>query len=213
MSAQIRARGLGKSYGRQRVLDGLDLDIPAGALTLIAGANGAGKSTLLGCLAGILRHEGTIDIFDPEGDAERLPRRPRALAYLPQRLRLPGSATVAEIMALFAGASSSAATPAAAARPATFLPGAGLRIGHLSGGQAQRVALAATLGGRPDLILLDEPFANLDDEAISTVSGMLRAHRAAGATVVLASPATGPLVAAADLVIRIDGGRAVATRA
>lgn len=204
MTAAIRARGLGKAYGRHRALDGIDLDVPAGALALVVGTNGAGKSTLLGCLAGVLRHEGTIEII---GDDGLVRHRAGAVAYLPQRVRLPGPATVGEVLALFTAASRAATGPVAP--PEGFLPADDLRIGRLSGGQAQRVALVAVLGGSSDVIILDEPFANLDDDATQAVAGMLREHRAAGTTVVVASPAVGPLLAEADLVVRIEGGRAV----
>ncbi len=193
----IVVRGLAKAYGRKRVLEVAELSIPVATITAIVGGNGAGKSTLLGCVAGVLRHEGRVLRAGGRGQ----------VAYLPQRVRLPGGATVGEVMALFR----SLAGPAADRVPVPdgFLPDHGRRIGELSGGQAQRVALAATLLGSPDVILLDEPLANLDDAAKSTVRDLVKTHRDAGATVVIASPAAFELLADADLVVRIEGGRVV----
>ncbi|MEK6721737.1 MAG: ATP-binding cassette domain-containing protein [Chloroflexota bacterium] len=195
----IVVRGLTKAYGRTRVVDALDLAIPGAMLTAIVGGNGAGKSTLLGCLAGVLRHGGSVRLGGPIGAP-----RPGRVAYLPQRIRLPAGATVDEVMRLFrslAGPATDRVVP-----PDGFLVAGHRRIGELSGGQAQRVVLAATLLGTPDLLLLDEPLANLDDGAKGVVREMLVAHRDAGATILVASPAAFELLADADEVIRIEGG-------
>lgn len=199
---RLLVRGLTKAYGRIRVLDALDLTIPAATLTAVVGSNGAGKSTLLGCLAGVLRHGGSISFDGP-------PLRPLSgrVAYLPQRIRLPGSATVDEVLNLFrslAGPSADRTAP-----PDGFVPPGHRRIAELSGGQAQRVALAATLLGTPELLLLDEPLANLDDDARDVVREMLAAHRDAGAAILVASPAAFDLLAGADRVIRVEAGRIV----
>jgi ABC-type multidrug transport system ATPase subunit len=78
--------------------------------------------------------------------------------------------------------------------------------GPLSGGQARRVGLGVVLQGSPDLILLDEPFANLDDDAREAAHGLLRAHRDAGATVLIASPTALDLLAMIDRVVLLEDG-------
>lgn len=193
--ADLAIRGLCKAYGSRRVLDGLDLSIPSGSLAIVVGPNGAGKSTLLGCLAGSLKHGGEITF----GDLSRASLRGR-IAYLPQRLRLPGEATVGEVLRLFR---SLAVGEDRSIAPDGFVPDGSRRVGELSGGQVQRVALTATLLGAPELILLDEPFANLDDDGIETASAMIAIHQAAGATIVVASPAHTQLAATADVVLRM----------
>ncbi len=196
-------RGLTKTYGHHRALDALDLAIPAATLTAVVGSNGAGKSTLLGCIAGALRHGGSVSLGN-----SALQTVPGRIAYLPQRIRLPGGATVNEVLALFrslAGSSPDLTTP-----PDGFLPAGHRRIAELSGGQAQRVVLTATLLGSPELLLLDEPFANLDDAARDAVREMLAVHRGAGAVILVASPVTAfDLLASADLVVQVEAGRIV----
>jgi ABC-type multidrug transport system ATPase subunit len=91
--------------------------------------------------------------------------------------------------------------------PEGFLPAMDKPVGQLSGGQAQRVALASILQGSPDLVLLDEPFANLDDDAREQTHSLLRAHRDAGATVLIASPTALDLLAMIDRVLLIEDGR------
>lgn len=204
----IVLRDVTKAYGRSRVLDIPRLEIPRAMLTAVVGGNGAGKSTLLGCVAGVLRHAGIVELNDMAGansGATETMRREARIAYLPQRLRMPGSATVGEVLALFRSLAGDA--PDRVSPPADFAPPPGRRIGELSGGQAQRVAIAATLLGAPDLLLLDEPNANLDDRGKEDVRAMILAHRSAGASILIASPAAFELIADADHVVRIEDGR------
>lgn len=198
--ARMVASRISKSYGALQVLREVDLSLAAGSLVAVAGSNGVGKTTLLSCLAGIVRHEGTVML-----DGERVGGATRGrIAYLPQRLRLPGSSSGREVMKLF-GALSGARDRVEL--PAGFLPSLAKPVGQLSGGQAQRVALAAVLQGRPDVVLLDEPFANLDDDACEQAHALLSAHRDAGATVLIASPTALDLLAMIDRVLLIEDGR------
>jgi ABC-type multidrug transport system ATPase subunit len=198
--ARLVAAGVSKSYGRQQVLREVDLSLAPASLVAVAGSNGVGKSTLLSCLAGIVRHEGRILL-----DGARVGQATRGrIAYLPQRLRLPASSSGAEVLRLFGALARGADR---VLLPDGFLPDLRKPMGQLSGGQAQRVALAGVLKGQPDVVLLDEPFANLDDEARQQAHELLRAHREAGATVLVASPTALDLLAMIDRVLLIEGGR------
>ena len=198
--ARVVAEGLRKSYGKQTVLDSLDLALAPRSLVAVAGNNGIGKSTLLSCLAGTIRYQGTVRL---EGQRVGSATRGR-IAYLPQRLRLPGSSSGHEVMKLFRAFARGA--PDRVELPDGFLPSLDKPVGQLSGGQAQRVGLAAVLQGSPDLVLLDEPFANLDDEAREQAHRLLRAHRDAGATVLVASPTALDLLAMIDRVLLLEDG-------
>ena len=199
--ARVVAQGLAKSFGSVAVLRGIDVRLDPRSLVAIAGSNGVGKSTLLGCLAGTIRHRGRVLVDgQPVGAATR-----GRIAYLPQRLRLPAASSGGEVLRLFSALAGR--VPDRVAVPEGFLPDMRKPIGQLSGGQAQRVALAAVLQGRPDLLLLDEPFANLDDDARTQVHQLLRAHRDAGATVLVASPTALDLLAITDRVLLLEGGR------
>jgi ABC-type multidrug transport system ATPase subunit len=198
--ARLVARGLSKAYGDQVVLAGLDLELAPATLVAVAGRNGAGKSTLLACLADTIRHRGRATL-----DGRPIGRATRGrVAYLPQRLRMPASATGREVLRLFAGLAADGRDRVPL--PDGFLPDLDKPVGRLSGGQAQRIALAAVLRGAPDLVLLDEPFANLDDAARQQAHGILRAHRDSGATVLVASPTAIDLLAMIDRVLVIEGG-------
>lgn len=198
--AWVLAEGLTKSYGKQTVLRDIDLHLAPRSLVAVAGSNGVGKSTLLSCLAGTVMHEGRVLLG---GEAVGKGTRGR-IAYLPQRLRLPSASSGREVMKLFGALGGRADR---VELPEGFLPRMDKPMGQLSGGQAQRVALASILQGSPDLVLLDEPFANLDDDAREQTHGLLRAHRDAGATVLIASPTALDLLAMIDRVLLIEDGR------
>lgn len=202
-ASRLVVRGLGKRYGNHVALEGVDLDLAGPTLLAVIGSNGAGKSTLLGSLAGVLRHDGTASL-----DGRTLRSGDGRTTYLPQRLRLPATATVADVLGLLRALAGG--IPDRASPPHDFVPEGSRRIAELSGGQAQRVALVGSLMGAPDLVLLDEPLANLDDEARAIATRLLCAHRDAGAIILVASPAAHDILAAADLAIRIDDGRLVA---
>ncbi|MFN2588851.1 MAG: ABC transporter ATP-binding protein [Actinomycetota bacterium] len=165
-AAGVAVRGLGKAFGEATVLDGVDLDVPQGAVVALLGPSGCGKTTLLRSIAGLERPDaGTISVGGTllsGGDRHVAPEKRRVgmvfqdwalfphlavganVAFgLPRRER--GSARVAETLRMVG------------------LEGLADRMPSiLSGGQQQRVALARALANRPSVILLDEPFSNLD---------------------------------------------------
>jgi sulfonate transport system ATP-binding protein len=146
----VRLRGLRRSFGEQRVLDGVDLEIAAGEFVALLGASGSGKTTILRVLARL----------DQGADGEiEVPER-SAVVFQEHRL-LPWKRVDANVML--------GLEPAVAAdRAAELLAEVGLSDHArawpktLSGGEAQRVALARALARTPDLLLLDEPFGALD---------------------------------------------------
>jgi len=195
----VVARGLSKRYGARVVLDRCDLDVAPGTIALVAGANGAGKSTLLRCLAGLSSYRGDIAVLGVRPGATQA----GAVAYLPQSVDLPRAATVGEILALFRARRADV--------PEGWLPsGARRAIGELSGGEVQRVALAALLAPRPRVLLLDEPTADLDGEAQRTLFAWLSDLRIYGATILVTAPAAQreDVVRVVDLRIDLEDGRA-----
>jgi ABC-2 type transport system ATP-binding protein len=191
---------LAKSYGAQPVLEDVNLLLERTMLVALTGPNGAGKSTLLGCIAGTLRHRGEIRL-----GGMPVPTAPRgSVAYLPQRVRLPASAHGSQVLELVRRLSG--ATTDRVPVPDDFLPPLDKRIGQLSGGQAQRLALAAALLGNPELVLLDEPLANLDDAGRMMARQLIGAHARSGALVILASPTVVELLGEVDLILQVEGG-------
>ncbi|MEU9203229.1 ABC transporter ATP-binding protein [Streptomyces sp. NPDC048332] len=204
--AAIEAVDLGMTYrgrGGGRVLRDCSFRLPAGRVCALVGPNGAGKSTLLGIAAGFLRPaEGTVRVLGTS------PAEARArMAFVAQDKPLYPQLTVTET--LWAGAELNPATwdQDTAERIADPLPG-GARVRTLSGGQRTRLALALALGKRPELLLLDEPMADLDPLARHQLMGALMAESAEhGTTIVMSSHILTELEGACDYLLLVDGGR------
>jgi ABC-2 type transport system ATP-binding protein len=126
---------------------------------------------------------------------------------MPQSVQLPENVTVGEVVAFFARLRG--ADPEPVDLPEGFLPAAERPIGILSGGQRQRVALAVALLGRPRLLLLDEPVANLDELGREGFWQTLRELSAEGTAALIASPMPSDLAGIADRAIVLDEGRIV----
>ena len=205
-AAALEAYGLGKRYGRRdAALDGCSFRLPTGRISALVGPNGAGKSTLLAIAAGLLRPTaGTLAVLGgAPGEA-----RDR-IAYLAQNKPLYPQLTIAETLRMGAELNPVRWDAARAARiveqgdldPAS-------RIRGLSGGQRTRVALALALGKRPDLMLLDEPMADLDPLARHELMGTLMADAAdRGTTVLMSSHIVAELADACDHLLLLGGGR------
>ena len=192
----LAARGVTRSFGATEALRGADLTVGYGEVLAVMGPSGSGKSTLLHCLAGILRpDEGEVWFAgrrtDQLGERARTELRRRSFGFVFQFGQLvPDLPAIENVMLplLLAGQARAAAREQAAALLAQLeLDGLEQRRpGELSGGQAQRVAVARALVIRPEVIFADEPTGSLDSLAGLRVMQLLTgAARAQGATVVL----------------------------
>jgi putative ABC transport system ATP-binding protein len=189
MNSAISCRGLTKDFGegetRVRVLHGLDLDVPLGGITMLAGESGCGKTTLLSVVAGLLNPtEGELTVLGENvgalaGDAAVVFRR-KNLGFIFQQYNLLPTLSAAENAAvplLAAGVEWDEAIERARAALGDLNLGhrADSRPAQLSGGQQQRVAIARALIHSPRLILCDEPTAALDGKTGHSVMEMLSA--------------------------------------
>jgi len=193
ISAQSIEASLGHGAQRQPVLHGISLDIAAAKWTSIVGPNGAGKSTLLKALAGVLPHSGEVALLGrPLHD---LPHRERArqLAWLGQNETSADDLTVWDVAMLGRLPHQAWLAPPSAADRAAVEQA--LRVtrawewreralGQLSGGERQRVLLARALAVQAQVLLMDEPLANLDPPHQADWLDVVRALVAEGKTVV-----------------------------
>ena len=207
MSA-VRLDGAVVLVGRFPALAGADLAVNSGEVVLVRGSNGAGKSTLLHLCAGLLAlSKGRGEVLGCDLGADRAAVR-RRVGLLGHDTALYGELSAAENLNLWARASRV---------DAAGVPGALRRLGvperlwavpssRLSAGQRRRVALAAVVVRRPELWLLDEPYAGLDGEGRELVGGLVLEAAAAGAAVVLASHEVGPGERVATRTVTMAGG-------
>jgi len=192
----IEARDLFLSFGETPALRGASLGVRPGEIVAVMGPSGSGKSTLLHCLAGILvPGQGQVwfggQRLDSLSDDRRSALRRDRFGFVFQSGQLVPELTAEENVALPLLLSGARRGPAmTAARkwfPVLGLDGlAGRRSGELSGGQAQRVALARGLVAEPEVLFADEPTGSLDSVSSELVMELLTAAvRERGTTVVL----------------------------
>ena len=210
MSSTIEVRGLVKTFGSARALDGLDLDVAPGEVHGFLGPNGAGKSTTIRVLLGLLRSNGgTASVFglDPWRDATDIHRR---LAYVPGDVsvwpNLSGGETIDLLLRM------RDLDPRSTRRDDLldwFELDPTKKGRAYSKGNRQKVALVAAFAAPTDLLILDEPTSGLDPLMEQVFNECLAEHKAAGTTVLLSSHILSEVERLADRVTIIRSGRTV----
>jgi iron(III) transport system ATP-binding protein len=210
----LACRGLVKHYGSTVAVDGVDLEVPRGSLTGLLGPSGCGKTTVLRMIAGLLAPDAGEILIDgvPVADHRtHVPPEKRPVGLVFQDYALFPHLSVARNVAYGLGH-----LPRRERKDRVHevldlvgLADLGRRLPTaLSGGQQQRVALARALAPSPELVLLDEPFSNLDAALRSSVREEVRAIlRAADATAVFVTHDQEEALSLADRVAVMDAGR------
>ncbi|WP_341800456.1 ABC transporter ATP-binding protein [Microbacterium ulmi] len=218
---RLAARGLDAGYPGRRVIEGLDLEVSPGRITMIIGANACGKSTLLGVLARLRAPLGGLVELGGV-DASTLSRRrfAQTVGLLPQHPTAPDGLSVAELVARgrhphrgvfrrWSAADSAIVDEAMARTGVSEL--ADRPVGDLSGGQRQRVWIAMALAQDPQILLLDEPTTFLDLSHQLEVLDLLRElNRTRGTTIVVVLHELNLAARYADELIVMSQGRIVA---
>ncbi|SEG93320.1 polar amino acid transport system ATP-binding protein [Actinacidiphila yanglinensis] len=224
----VTVTGAHKRFGAQQVLAGVDLEVPAGEVTVILGPSGSGKSTLLRAInhlekldaghvevggepVGVRRHRGR---FKELNERAILAQRGR-IGFVFQNFNLFPHLTALENVAAAPVATGrrNRAQAREAARDLLARVGLADRAGayprQLSGGQQQRVAIARALALEPGVILFDEPTSALDPELVGEVLAVIRDLATGGTTLIVVTHEIGFAREVADTVVFLDGGRIV----
>jgi heme exporter protein A len=182
----IQTRGLSRRYGRRWALADVSLEVPAGSVTMLAGRNGSGKSTLLRVLATALRPDhGEALVLGHDVRRARDAVR-RKVALLAHQSFLYEALTARENLGVAASFLGRDAESALLARVG-LEPRADDPVASFSAGMRKRLSLARVLLQEAELVLLDEPYGELDPPGFALLDGVIGELRERGATVVMAT--------------------------
>jgi iron(III) transport system ATP-binding protein len=210
----LRCRGISKAFDGLPIVREIDLDVARGSFTALLGPSGCGKTTMLRLIAGFERLDaGTVELNDRliGSPTHHLPPEKRRVGMVFQEGALFGHLDVAANVAFGLPRGADRERLVAEALETVGLTGYGRRMPHqLSGGQQQRVALARALAPQPEILLLDEPFANLDAGLRAQIRVEVRSLlRGLGATAVLVTHDQEEALSLADQVAVMMEGRIV----
>jgi ribose transport system ATP-binding protein len=212
----LAMRGMHKTFGATRAVDGVDIDVHPGEVLALLGQNGAGKSTLIKILAGVYRHDSGEMLlggrpFDPLAQAG-------AISFIHQDLGLIDWMTVAENMALAQGFARRRGLidwedAQRRARQSLQLIAGDIdpldRIQDLSRTEKSLVAIARALSSNARIIVLDEPTASLPQEEVEVLFGVLRRLREQGIALIYVSHRIDEIFAISDRIVVLRDGRVV----
>jgi heme ABC exporter ATP-binding subunit CcmA len=201
-----RLDGVSKLFGSFAALRQVSVEFESGRCYVLIGENGAGKSTLLRILAGLLRPSfGTVKVF---GDQDPHEARAR-IGYMSHAPMLYDELTAQENLRYFASLypGRPCLLPAEALRQVGLDPDLPRTLGQYSQGMRQRASLARVLLSAPELLLLDEPFSNMDVESARQMVELLARFRHGSRTIVLTTHQREQAAPIADWVLALHAGR------
>jgi iron complex transport system ATP-binding protein len=214
VSAALQAHGIGVALGGTPVLHGIEVSLPAARWTSVVGPNGAGKSTLLKTLAGLLPHSGEVQLLDRPLAQWRGRERARCLAWLGQGEQGADDLSVWDVAMLgrlphqpwlAPPSEADRAAVEQALRATQAWDWRERPLGALSGGERQRVLLARLLAVQAEVMLMDEPLANLDPPHQADWLLLVRELVAQGKTVVSVLHEIGMALHADQMVVMAQG--------
>jgi branched-chain amino acid transport system ATP-binding protein len=213
MTETLTVRNLRAGYGGIPVLHGIDLDVPAGQLTVVVGPNGAGKSTLLKALSGLMPHEGEVRFDDAPLPASPAGIVRAGLAHVPEGRQLFAQMSVQDNLELGAYLRPAGERAARMEQVFDFFPKLRARreqlAGTMSGGEQQMLAVGRALMGQPRLLMLDETSLGLAPKMVDELLAIVRRVCDSGVTVLLVEQNVGKALAVGDRAYVMERGRMV----
>ncbi len=208
MSSVMSVSGLSMAFGKQKVLEDVNLDLAPDRVHVLLGSNGAGKSTLLRCMLGLLKPQaGSVDFLGVDVRKSKAPLR-ELITYVPDEADACDWMTATDLF-YFLSKQYRRWSPEKVKElcERTQVP-LKTSIKSMSRGEAAKTMLVAALAPQPKLLLLDEPFARLDPPTRELVLGVfLEEAPLDGGAVLLATHDLEVAARAADRVLLLEGGR------
>ena len=202
----ISINGLYKNFGRNPVLEGLDLDIRAGGIIAVLGPNGSGKTTLIKCILGmVLPDKGTIDVMQVR--VARTWKYRSRINYLPQIANFPGNVRVRELFDMIRDLRQQPDRQGELVELFHLEPHLDKRLATLSGGTKQKVNIVLAFMFDCPLLILDEPTTGLDPAALIRLKKLIREEREKGKTVLITSHIMEFVAEVADEIVYLLEGK------
>lgn len=207
MTVVLRARGLGKRYGRRWALQDCNFQIPAGKVVGLVGPNGAGKTTLLQLAVGLLAPTaGTIEVLG--GRPAKTPAQLGRVGFVAQETPTYAALSIGDHLHMGAWLNPGWDAELAENRIERLGLDPSRKAGRLSGGERAQLALTLAIAKRPDLLLLDEPVAGLDPLARREfLQGLMEIVAEHGVSVVLSSHLVADLERVCDYLVVLVASR------
>ncbi|HLJ78715.1 MAG TPA: ABC transporter ATP-binding protein [Acidobacteriaceae bacterium] len=209
MSTIAELEEVSKLYGTFAALRKVTAQFERGRCYLVLGENGAGKSTMLRTLAGLLKPSyGKVKIFGPEGKAEEPMEARERIGYMSHATMLYDEFSGVENLRYYAGLyrGRDCVAPEEALRSVGLDPALERPVGQYSQGMKQRASLARVLVSRPELLLLDEPFSNMDIQSAHAMLRLLEKFRTENRTILLTTHQRELAEPLADFVLTLKAG-------
>jgi ABC-2 type transport system ATP-binding protein len=206
----LRIRGLRKTFGDVRAVDGIDLEVKSGECFGLLGPNGAGKTTTIEICEGLTAPDaGAVELLglnwrEHEGQLRQ------SIGIQLQETQFPDKLTVEELLRLFRSFYRRGIEVEEAIALAQLEEKRHARVAGLSGGQKQRLAMAAALAGDPELLFLDEPTTGLDPQARRHLWDLVERLKQAGRTIILTTHYMDEAQQLCDRVAIMDHGHVIA---
>ncbi|QDZ15172.1 ABC transporter ATP-binding protein [Humibacter ginsenosidimutans] len=214
--AALSIRGLYKTFGQKRAVDGISLDVPTGSFYGLVGPNGAGKTTTLSMATGLLKPDaGAVTVHGIDVWADPLTAKAQ-IGVLADGARLFDRLT-GEQLVVYAGLLSGMDRPTAVSRTADLLrlldlqEAAGTLVVDYSAGMTKKIALACAMVHAPKLLVLDEPFESVDPVSAANIRDILGGFVRGGGTVIVSSHVMDLVQRMCDHVAVISNGQVVAS--
>lgn len=182
----VSIKGLHKKFGKNQVLNGIDLSIGDGGIFAVLGPNGSGKTTLIKAILGmVVPNKGEIKVHGE--DIRKNTDYRYKIDYLPQIANFPNNLKVKELIRMIKDLRGKAANDERLIEVFKLQPFLNQKLGNLSGGTRQKVNILLTFMFDSPLIILDEPTTGLDPISLIRLKDLIQAEKAKGKTILITS--------------------------
>jgi Cu-processing system ATP-binding protein len=202
----VEITNLYKKFGKNEVLNGINLSIQAGGIFAVLGPNGSGKTTIIKTILGmVIPEKGSIKVFDT--DVKNNSAYRHKIDYLPQIANFPSNLKVSELIKMIKDLRGHTNADLNLIEKFKLQPFLNKKLGTLSGGTKQKVNIVLTFMFNSPIIILDEPTTGLDPISLIRLKDLIDAEKAKGKTIIITSHIMSFVEEVADEIVFILEGK------